>query len=43
MSTIPTKEEAFEILKRYNKDPFHLKHGQIVSGVMGYFAKEYDP
>jgi predicted hydrolase (HD superfamily) len=43
MSYIPTKEEAFEILKRYNKDPFHLKHGQILSGVMGYFAKEYDP
>ncbi len=43
MSYIPTKEEAFEILQRYNKDPFHLKHGQIVSGVLGYFAKEYDP
>jgi predicted hydrolase (HD superfamily) len=43
MSTVPTKDEAFEILKKYNEDPFHLKHGQIVSGVMGYFAKEYDP
>ncbi len=43
MSQIPSKEEAFEILKRYNKDAFHLKHGKIVSGVMGYFANEYDP
>lgn len=43
MSYIPTVEEAKEILKKYNKDPFHLKHGEIVSGVMGYFAKEYDP
>lgn len=43
MGYIPTVEEAYEILKRYNKDEFHLKHGKIVSGVMGYFAKEYDP
>lgn len=43
MSYIPSVEEAYEILKKYNKDEFHLRHGQIVSGVMGYFAKEYDP
>lgn len=43
MSYIPTVEEAYEILKKYNKDEFHLRHGKIVSGVMGYFAKEYDP
>jgi predicted hydrolase (HD superfamily) len=42
MSYIPTVEESYEILERYNKDPFHLKHGKIVSGVMGYFAKEHD-
>ncbi|MDU6262884.1 MAG: hydrolase [Anaerocolumna aminovalerica] len=43
MSYIPTVEEAYEILKKYNKDEFHLKHGKIVSDVMGYFAEEYDP
>lgn len=43
MNTIPTVDEAYELLQRYNKDPFHLKHGQIVSGVMGYFAQKYDP
>lgn len=43
MSYIPTVEEAKEILKKYNQDPFHLKHGEIVSGVLGYFAAEYDP
>lgn len=43
MSYIPTVEEAYEILNKYNQDEFHLKHGKIVSGVMGYFAKEYDP
>ena len=43
MSYIPTPEQAEEILKRYNKEPFHIEHGQIVSKVMGEFAKEYDP
>lgn len=43
MSYIPTTEEAREILGRYNKDEFHLKHGEIVSGVMGYFAGIHDP
>ena len=43
MSYIPTPEQALEILKKYNQDAFHLRHGQIVSGVMGYFAREYDP
>jgi predicted hydrolase (HD superfamily) len=42
MSYVPTVEEAYELLKRFNKDEFHLKHGKIVSGVMGYFAREYD-
>lgn len=43
MSYIPTVEQAEEILKKFNEDPFHLKHGEIVSGVMGYFAQELDP
>ena len=37
---IPTKEEALALLKQYNSEPFHLKHAQIVSGVMEYFAQE---
>lgn len=37
---IPTKEEALALLKQYNSEPFHLKHAQIVSGVMEYFARE---
>ena len=43
MSYIPSKEKAFELLQKYNTDAFHLKHAQIVSGVMRYFAKIYDP
>ncbi|MDR0851623.1 MAG: hydrolase [Clostridiales Family XIII bacterium] len=35
-----TKSEAIELLERYNKDPFHLRHAYIVAGVMRYFADE---
>ncbi len=43
MSTIPTPEQAEELVKRYNKEPFHIQHAETVSKVMGEFAKEYDP
>lgn len=39
MSTI-TRENAFELLKKYNKDPFHLQHAITVEAVMKWFAKE---
>ena len=40
---VPTLQEAQTLLERYNKEEFHLRHAAIVSGVMGYFAAEYDP
>ncbi|HHX14170.1 MAG TPA: hydrolase [Clostridiales bacterium] len=43
MTYIPTCDQAREILKEYNKEAFHLKHAEIVSGVMRYFAKQYAP
>lgn len=43
MSNVPTLEQAQALLEEFNQDEFHLKHGKIVSGVMGYFAQEYDP
>ncbi|MBQ4050677.1 MAG: hydrolase [Oscillospiraceae bacterium] len=43
MGKIPTLEEARALLAQYNSEPFHLKHGEIVSGVLGVFAKEFDP
>ena len=43
MSYIPSVEEAWEILQKYNKEAFHLEHAQTVSKVMGEFAREYDP
>ena len=36
-------QRAQEILEKYNKDDFHLRHAKVVSGVMRYFAKEFDP
>ena len=43
MSYIPTPEQAEELVKRYNKDAFHLQHAETVSKVMGELAKKYDP
>ncbi|MEG2633303.1 MAG: hydrolase [Oscillospiraceae bacterium] len=42
MSYIPTAEQAREIMCRYNSEDFHRRHAEIVSGVMGFFAAEYD-
>jgi len=36
-------EEAKAILAKYNKEPFHLRHAEVVSGVLKYFAGEFDP
>ncbi len=33
-----TREQAFELLKKYNKDPFHIRHALTVEGVMKYYA-----
>lgn len=43
MSYVPTMEQADEILRRYNSEEFHIRHAQIVSGVLRWFAKEHDP
>ena len=43
MSYIPTPEQAEELVKRYNKEPFHIQHAETVSKVMGELAKEFDP
>ena len=34
------RNKALEILKKYNKDGFHIRHALTVEGVMRYFAKE---
>lgn len=35
-----TRDEAFELLKRYNKDPFHIQHALTVELVMQWYAGE---
>ena len=35
--------KAQEVLEKYNTEPFHIQHATVVSGVMRYFAQEYDP
>ena len=35
-----TREDAFALLRQYNKDPFHLQHALTVEAVMKWYAKE---
>ena len=35
-----TRDAAFELLKKYNKDPFHIQHALTVEAVMKWYAKE---
>ena len=35
-----TREEAFTLLRKYNKEPFHIQHALTVEGVMGWYAGE---
>lgn len=35
-----SREEALDFLKEYNKEPFHILHGETVEGVMRWYAKE---
>ena len=35
-----TRAGAFELLKKYNKDPFHIQHALTVEAVMKWYAKE---
>ena len=34
------RDQALTILKKYNKDPFHLRHALTVEAVMKWFARE---
>lgn len=40
MKTELTREQALALLKKYNKEPFHILHALTVEGVMGWYAKE---
>jgi predicted hydrolase (HD superfamily) len=35
-----TRQEALDLLKKYNKEPFHIQHALTVEGVMRWYANE---
>jgi predicted hydrolase (HD superfamily) len=35
-----TREQALDLLKKYNKEPFHIQHALTVEGVMRWYAQE---
>ena len=37
---VPTRAQAFELLKKYNKSESLIKHALAVEGVMRYFARQ---
>jgi len=39
-SNIPTREQAFNLLKKYNKNENLIKHALAVEGVMRFFARK---
>ena len=41
-TNIPTREQAFNLLKKYNKNENLIKHALAVEGVMRYFARKRD-
>lgn len=40
MESTISRREALELLRKYNKESFHILHGLTVEGVMRYFARE---
>ncbi len=35
-----TREEAWNLLNEFNKEPFHIRHAEVVEGIMKHFARE---
>ena len=35
-----TREQAWELLQKYNKEPFHIQHALTVEGVMKWYAQD---
>ncbi len=35
-----SREAAFDLLKKHNKDPFHIRHALTVEGIMKWYAKK---
>lgn len=37
------RDQAYALLIEYNKDPYHIKHGEQLEALMRYYAERYDP
>ena len=35
-----TRDEAYTLLRKYNKEAFHIQHALTVEGVLRWFAKD---
>ena len=35
-----TRQQALELLRQYNREPFHIQHALTVEGVMDWYARE---
>ena len=35
-----SRKDALELLKKYNKEPFHIQHALTVEGVMKWYAND---
>ena len=35
-----TRQQAYELLTKYNHEPFHIQHALTVEGVMRWYANE---
>ena len=40
MTTTLTRQQALELLQKYNEEPFHILHGLTVEAVMRWYARE---
>ncbi len=40
MNNTITRNEAIDLLKKYNKEPFHILHALTVEGVMRWYAEQ---
>ena len=40
MKSFPDRETALALLKKYNQEPFHIRHSLTVEGVMRWYANE---
>lgn len=38
--TALSREQGLALLRKYNKEPFHILHGLTVEGVMEWYAEQ---